>query len=163
MLCKENSCLIDVFIDLVKSMSDADYCHMPDTAVSSIGAHCRHVIDHYQLFLTHVDSGHVSYDQRERDNRLETDRSYAIDALTQIKQSLLPIDDYSKPLTVALSVSPDSQTPVQQSTVGRELTFLYSHTVHHHAMISLLLNHRGQTVPEGFGVAPSTQQYRRQA
>jgi uncharacterized damage-inducible protein DinB len=43
------------------------------------------------------------------------------------------------------------------STLARELAFVLAHTVHHQAMIALLLEWQGIHLPsERFGLAPST-------
>ena len=49
------------------------------------------------------------------------------------------------------------------SSVGRELQFLVSHTVHHYALIRLLLEDHGIYAGEEFGVAPSTLAHQRAA
>ncbi|UCF67889.1 MAG: DinB family protein [Acidobacteriota bacterium] len=46
-----------------------------------------------------------------------------------------------------------------RSSVGRELRFLLSHTVHHFAIIGLMLRMLGGEPPAAFGVAPSTLDY----
>ena len=43
-----------------------------------------------------------------------------------------------------------------RSTLRRELQFLLSHTIHHFALIGLLLSFHGVEPGEEFGVAPST-------
>ena len=43
-----------------------------------------------------------------------------------------------------------------RSTLRRELAFVISHTVHHQALIAMLLAVAGLQVPESFGLAPST-------
>ena len=45
------------------------------------------------------------------------------------------------------------------STVARELRFLVSHTVHHYALIAMVLRGHGLDPGEEFGVAPSTLAY----
>jgi uncharacterized damage-inducible protein DinB len=47
------------------------------------------------------------------------------------------------------------------SSAFRELQFLASHTIHHHAMVALLCRVAGQPVPEHLGLAPSTLRQRR--
>jgi uncharacterized damage-inducible protein DinB len=42
------------------------------------------------------------------------------------------------------------------STLRRELAFVVSHTVHHQALIAVLLSLVGVPVPDAFGLAPST-------
>jgi hypothetical protein len=48
-----------------------------------------------------------------------------------------------------------------QSTMGRELQFLMSHTVHHYALVAIILKIQGCNCAEEFGVAPSTLRYQR--
>jgi uncharacterized damage-inducible protein DinB len=45
---------------------------------------------------------------------------------------------------------------VTQSSLGRELAFVLNHTVHHQALLAVLLAVQGRRVPVGFGYAPST-------
>jgi uncharacterized damage-inducible protein DinB len=49
------------------------------------------------------------------------------------------------------------------STPDRELQFLASHTVHHFALVALLLRLAGVSVPDGFGVATATARHREAA
>ena len=42
-----------------------------------VGAHLRHVIEHYQRFLIGTRDGEVNYDARQRDMRIATDRNLA--------------------------------------------------------------------------------------
>ncbi len=48
------------------------------------------------------------------------------------------------------------------SSVERELQFLRSHTVHHFALIAVILRLSGLEPGEEFGVAPSTLRYRKE-
>src|SRR5262245_48733230 len=45
---------------------------------SPIGAHFRHVLEHYQAFLGGLAEGRVDYDARPRDRRLEEDQEIAM-------------------------------------------------------------------------------------
>jgi hypothetical protein len=51
---------------------------------------------------------------------------------------------------------PASASAWSPSSVGRELQALLGHTVHHYAIIALLLRVEGIEPGEEFGVAPST-------
>jgi hypothetical protein len=55
----------------------------------------------------------------------------------------------------------DDSSPRSQSTIRRELQFLLSHTVHHYALIAIILKIQGFDCDEDFGVAPSTLKYQR--
>jgi uncharacterized damage-inducible protein DinB len=46
------------------------------------------------------------------------------------------------------------------STLGRELAFVLSHTVHHNAMIRGMITSLGRPLPGAFGYAPSTLAHR---
>ena len=43
-----------------------------------------------------------------------------------------------------------------RTTVARELAFVVSHTIHHSALVAVLLEHGSRRVPARFGVAPTT-------
>jgi hypothetical protein len=43
-----------------------------------------------------------------------------------------------------------------ETTVGRELAFVLSHTVNHNALIAVMALTLGVPVPDRFGYAPST-------
>ena len=130
--------------------------------ISSIGAHCRHIIEFYQSFLKGISSGKIDYDDRPRSPALETDRSLAIKAIHDIRQQLTallkrdlkreqPTEQFN------LQAQVDFGCPVVTKTnLARELVFLQAHSVHHQAMIALLMLCFEQTVPEEFGFATST-------
>jgi hypothetical protein len=50
-----------------------------------------------------------------------------------------------------------------RSSAERELQFLLSHTVHHYALIALMLRTQGYEPGAEFGVAPSTLAYWKEA
>ena len=41
---------------------------------SSLGAHTRHILDHYLMLLAGAAAGEVDYDRRNRDPEIETNR-----------------------------------------------------------------------------------------
>lgn len=121
---------------------------------STIGAHFRHVLEHYRCFLSQIASGSFCYDNRERDQLLECDADYAARTLNEIRAALLELDasvfdqDY---------VMHDVQAagPVT-TTLQRELLFLQSHTVHHYAIIGAMTRAFGNQPEDDFGVAIAT-------
>jgi uncharacterized damage-inducible protein DinB len=122
-----------------------------------VGAHLRHVADFVRAFLRDAEQGRVDYDRRERDARFEQDPRRASDELGRLARELrsLPCADPGRELVVRSEAClvPDNW---QRSSVGRELATLVSHTVHHYALIAVLLRARGIEPPPEFGVAPST-------
>lgn len=131
---------------------------------SGIGSHLRHALDHYQCFLNGLSKGFVDYDQRLRLEQLETSRSFARETMNDLVKRLRESEHY--PTDYALRIRMDSGTNqadesegVCDSSFGRELQFLVSHTIHHFAIITIFCQSMGIDVPEGFGVAPSTLKY----
>ena len=103
-------------------------------------------------------SRHAQYDARERDVRLETEIPFAIDRLREIIGGLVLLDLalLESPIDVRLEAGGPEAEQWSRSTVRRELQFLLSHTVHHFALIALVLERHGVEVADDFGVAPST-------
>lgn len=169
-------------IALLESIDDGAYTRTaPPIYNSGVGAHVRHVLDHYLRFLSDYPTGIVDYDARARDPRIETDRRAALGAAHAVIEALtaLPDTDLRRAVTVAMdcdaggaddaSAPPDPGAPSGRpdvgdgcpSTVQRELIFLVSHTVHHYALIGQMLRHQAVELPADFGVAPSTLRHQR--
>ncbi len=130
---------------------------------SPVGAHLRHCVDYYRCFLSGIESGRVDYDARERDPALETDPDVAAKALGEIAGRLSTLEprDFSRVLEVKVDTPADAAHAWSRSSLARELQFLVSHTVHHYALIGLLLRLHGVEPADELGVAPSTLAYRR--
>ena len=123
------------------------------------------MIDCYRCFLLGLESREVDYDARDRDRRIETDRDFAAGAIAQVIDRLQNLPDAS--LDTELKIQVDTaaweqgKTLWTRSTIARELQFLLSHTVHHYALIALILRGHGFDPGAEFGVAPSTLEYRK--
>ncbi len=132
---------------------------------SGVGKHIRHNVDHYECFFTGLTSGKIDYDGRQRDPRIETDRRYAAKKMLSIIPPLeaLAVKKLGDPILVKMNDTDEKQDASQwsASTIGRELQFLMSHTVHHYAVIAIILKIQGFDCDQDFGVAPSTLKYQR--
>ena len=161
-LSLDNLRLLQQGVALLESIDDDLYVHR-DTRLSDscVGSHLRHCIDFYHRFLGGVYSGKVDYDKRERDPRLEEEREYAIAELSRVTKALEAFGD--GPDGMALEVQSDAGTGDAghwaASSVERELQVLASHTVHHYALIAVILRSAGHDPGREFGVAPSTLRY----
>lgn len=150
--------------DLFEAIGSDDYARrVPECFNASIGGHFRHELDHYLSFLRDLASRRVDYERRDRDALLENDAAHARRRIGEVVAALEALADV--PGDTALSVrientaegAPDAWGA---STVRRELQFLLSHTIHHHALIAINARLLGHTVPAEFGVAPSTLRFR---
>lgn len=163
-LIRDNVAFLRQGIALLRALSDEQYCRArPPLYESNVGAHFRHIYDHYQQLLSGLDAGRVDYDHRQRDPRVAGDRAVAIASLEHLIGRLERVSDEepSAGLAVRLNSSASSREEDIEapSTLARELQFLVSHTVHHYALVAFILRSEGVDVPAGFGVSPSTLEY----
>ena len=149
-------------VALIDGLADEAYTGSPGGPYAGgVGAQFRHCLDFYGCFLHGLDAGRIDYRRRERDPRIETDRAHAAAQTRTICDSLrgLTREKLDRPLAVRAEEFVPGAEEWSGSSGGRELQFLISHTIHHYALIAMLLAHRGYDVTRRFpelGVAPST-------
>jgi len=157
-LAKENIGILSQAENLIESLDDGLYTNNDVSPFQSgVGKHIRHVLDFYQAFFK-PPVYKTDYDDRERSEMVEIDRMQAIKAIRKIISSLEAIQDAD--LRIRSKNDDGGHRPMEfaysHSSIGRELQFLASHTVHHFAMIAFILVQQGYTPHQDFGVAPST-------
>ena len=151
--------LLDELSTMVLEVPTEVYCAPFESGVSgSIGEHVRHSLDHVSALLAVGNSDTLSYDHRQRGTAVEADPGAALQQILRLKAglerwSLRPLDE---PIRVRSMVSSNGQTVSGWSTLARELAFVVSHTIHHQAIIGILLACHGFRVPDRFGHSPST-------
>ncbi|MBA4849260.1 DinB family protein [Emticicia sp. BO119] len=128
---------------------------------SSIGQHTRHIIEFYQCLLKGHKSGVIDYDARERNFLLENDLSFTLQTIEDIVTGIEAVSDIAEPLLLAVSYEANHKAYIDTSFM-RELVYLIEHSIHHYALIRIGLqeNFKEVVIPENFGVAYSTIQYR---
>ena len=149
-------------IELLERLTPEVYRTPTRPGWAAVGSQFRHVLDHYQAFLLGRPAARVDYDARQRDRRIETDPGEAAAQARQIVADLelIRVEDGNRALAVQMDAGGGQRIPDwRPSTIGRELQFLVSHTVHHYALIKLLLEDVGIDAGADFGVAPSSLAY----
>jgi len=161
--------LLEQGLALIGQLPDAAFTGAPvregADLPAPVGPHFRHVLEHYTCFLAGLPGRRIDYDARPREAALETDRAVACGRLRELIEALSACggEELAAPATVHLECGAgDEPASWSASTVGRELHFLLSHTVHHFALIGLLLGRHGIDPGPEFGVAPSTLKFRRE-
>lgn len=147
---------------VIEALSDEEYTGVSTGLfTSSMGAQTRHTLDHVRIFVNEFRSGLVNYEDRKRGTPVETSRGSAIAMIEGLIEQLLQISnrELEHPLTVSLMLHSDVDSARLQSTVGREIAFLLNHTIHHNALVSVMLKSLGKEVSPRFGYAPATLQY----
>jgi uncharacterized damage-inducible protein DinB len=146
--------------DAIRSLTVDEYTSRDLKSSSSIGAHVRHCLDHVLALECGIATGDICYDNRERDTVVEHDPRLgdsrlrrASARLAQNRDDLLP-----RPLVLKAQIAEDGRSIQVPTTVGRELAFVISHTIHHSALVAVLLEHADHDVPARLGLAPTTPQ-----
>jgi uncharacterized damage-inducible protein DinB len=145
--------------DLLRGLTDEQYATKPVGVVpSSIGGHVRHCLDHVDALLGGIDHAALTYDQRRRGTEIETSRAAALEALRRQENELRALPAYPESLPLRLSVLVSNSLPAVEvdTSFGRELAFVLSHTIHHNAQIGAMARTLGVTIPQHFGYAPAT-------
>jgi uncharacterized damage-inducible protein DinB len=144
--------------DLLVTIPEESYRTTPAKVSGSVGAHVRHCLDHAKALLSCSPGGELTYDSRLRGTAIETDVRAAMGEIKRLHLALSDLDPshLDEPLTLRSMTSRDGGSVSVRTTVGRELTFVIQHTVHHCAIIGLLLEQVGVPVPLRFGYAPTT-------
>jgi len=163
-LCSEK--LIDANIDVLQegratlaALSPEQYTQGSKPAfASTIGAHFRHVLEHYRCFLKQRESTEICYDSRERDQALEVDHSYALTTINELCAALAQLKGKLDLDSCCEVRDMQSEVPVS-STMERELLFMQAHSTHHYAIIAAMCRLLGAQPADDFGVAIATRDY----
>lgn len=145
------------FRDVLMQLPSPSYVQRCTTlSNATIGQHTRHIIELYQCLLEGYDVGLVCYDKRKRDKRIESDMDFAIKQIMTIEQALVRPNKEIQLVYELTGVETE-----MTSNYFREVMYNLEHTIHHQALIKVAINEFTQIIlPDSFGVAPSTMQYR---
>jgi len=125
----------------------------------TVGAHLRHVIEHYDALLFPAVAGEVHYDRRARDRALEQNPALAHARLQTLREHLAQhrLPDMNMPLRVHGVGGMVGELAFNvESSFGRELAFVAAHAVHHFALLQLHCLQNGIDLGADFGKAPAT-------
>ena len=148
-------------ISLLDDISLSDYQEvLAPHFSSSIGAHVRHIIDHFLALKEATESGEINYNKRNRQSAVEQFPQEASAACHGINAWLHDICSSQLlnrrvVVTTEIDISHTKSTTCE-STLERELVFVASHAIHHYALIRIIRNMQGRALPEFFGYAPAT-------
>lgn len=129
-----------------------------------VGAHLRHVIEHYEALLLRAEGAAVAYDHRARDRQLERCTLLARQRLAALSQVLAAADESTLQRAVlvrGLGGTAGEFEFAVSSSVGRELAFVASHAVHHFALLHAHCVQHGIRLGQDFGKAPATVAFER--
>lgn len=144
--------------ELLLTIPGDSYRVSPARLSGSVGTHVRHCLDHAEALLSCSPGGELTYDSRRRGTAVETDVRAALGEIKRLHLALTDLDPMrlDQPLTLRSMMRRDGDSVFVKTTLGREFAFVVQHTIHHCAIIGLLLERVGVAVPRQFGYAPST-------
>lgn len=154
----ENVAALRQGVEVLRRVRDEDYRDTPGApARGGIGSHVRHCIEAYRCFLDGLEERRVDFDARRREPRLDLEPAFALECLGAVMSELEALTlESNAPLTVKADAPGGGPDAWCDSTVGRELRYLLSHTIHHYAILGMHLRRIGVDPGVEFGVAPST-------
>jgi hypothetical protein len=154
-----NQQVIDQALAVVGEHAAPGARHTAPPYAGPVGAHLRHVVEHYEALVNGLTLGVVDYDGRPRDCQLESSPTLARARLLGLRQVLgqwtPDMLDRAVQVLGLCGVAGDFDFRVA-SSVGRELVFLAGHAVHHFALLAAHMQRHGVPVPAHFGKAPGT-------
>jgi len=156
--------MLDSIESLLKTIPLEVYIN-PDHILSdaTLGQHFRHIIEFYQCIVDIGEHRLICYDERKRDLRLEESIDFMVEKVNELADEIEKLDTDSPIQTLSKFTSDPDESKVKiSSSIGRELSYGFDHSIHHLAIIKIALNinHPEIELPDSLGVAPSTLQYR---
>lgn len=143
---------------LLDQLNNEKYIFSHKELNASIGEHTRHIIELYQSLIENYDSGVINYDKRNRNVLIQSSIQEAQNAINDIVKKIeLPNKKLlleQGNITTSFSV---------ETNYFRELLYNLEHSIHHQALIKVaVLKYRTIKLPENFGIAKSTIEYKQQ-
>jgi hypothetical protein len=163
--------LLRELAEVVRPLLPQQYNHHDALMEGSVGGHVRHCLDHVSALVGAAEAAgdgrraagdlDLDYDVRRRGTPIEHDPAAACAAMAELVQRLTAVDPscWNRTVRVHLALTTTMPAAAVLSTLGRELAFVLSHSVHHNAMIRVMVRSLGREVPKTFGYAPSTLAY----
>ena len=151
--------LLDQLQALIDTLDDFDYARpAPGRSSGGVGGHVRHCLDHVMALLTSTHTGVCAYDRRARGTNVESCRRAALRAISTLTSAWSDVDPdlLDRAVSVETQIDQSGAMITTRSSVGREVAFVISHTIHHQAIVGQMLLARGIILGPRFGLAPAT-------
>jgi hypothetical protein len=148
---------VNLGIELICELDDLTFRKQAN-GTGTIGEQFRHNLDFLNVFLKGIRIGRIDYGNRQRNERVAKDRYYAAEQFEEVVFGFEHLRRADLQTSVSVMSEIDEDVWLISSAL-REMEFVYSHTVHHHALIAEKLAGFGISIREDFGVSRSTMTY----
>ena len=145
--------------NLCLNLNDLQFCLKSELLnQATIGKHLRHSIEFYLCLIQGIPSRTVNYDNKQREQRIETDRLYAFKILSVLSDQL---KIYSHDHSLNLFINETSSDKPFETSVNIELQYCLDHAIHHQSLIKVGLKelNLSNLVGSHFGVGHSPLKY----
>ena len=123
-----------------------------------IGGHVRHCLDHVSALLSATRTGLCAlrsppspHGDRNVSRGGGCCHHRPYNQFLHLETASLDADVYME-----TPIDPSGSMSITRSSVGREVAFIVSHTIHHNAIVGQIMQARGLAVTPRFGLAPAT-------
>lgn len=123
---------------------------------SSLGCHIRHILDFYDCVLNLNSDNQIDLTARKRNSNVENNCQDALEYLNVILNKLKHVDCEIEEKVFVIDDLGLGKTEIEY-TFGAIIAQANSHTIHHYAIISYILDNLGITLHDNdFGYNPTT-------
>jgi ketopantoate reductase len=124
---------------------------------SCVGTHIRHILDFYHCIFKGIKTKYVDLTDRERDLKVEQDCDCALQNIEMVIKRLEALKSFD-PQTKLMVVDDLGQGSIEiEYSLGALLAQANSHTIHHYAIVSYILDRMHIVIKdETFGYNPTT-------
>lgn len=146
--------------NILYQLNDEEYTKTVDLInKQTIGKHVRHIVEFFQCLLQAEKI--VCFDSRKRELKIETSTEYTLNTIVKIKVEIEQLD-FDKPIVLKQLIG-DEVLEIN-STIGRELIYCIDHSIHHFAIIKMVLKADFPYInfDKDFGIAYSTLNFTKQ-
>ncbi|RLD24965.1 MAG: hypothetical protein DRI71_01040 [Bacteroidetes bacterium] len=154
--------ILDQVGAVIEQISDEEFVRpVQSFNGATIGQHFRHSLEFFQCLVKGYPQGAVSYDKRQHDKNLESNKILALDVINTVKL-FIEHCDVNKAINLYVSYDPQNDKEVVvSSNMAREITYNIEHIVHHMALVKIGIKEVCPSVelPAEFGIAVSTIKY----
>ncbi len=153
---------LDQLKELITALSPNDYNQPCQGSLSGVGAHVRHITDHFDAVRDGLAQGYINYNARSRGSDLENNQSLALDKVGEIHQWLTEGNLQDCAIDIETEISVNATNNVRMpTTLSREICYLINHTVHHLAYARVVAAHFDCQLDKSIGLAPATASFLR--
>ena len=157
--------VLDQLYNVIGQVEKSKYqLPIPRLGHSTLGEHIRHTLEFLICLKEGTLLGKINYDNRRRDQSLETNPEIALETIKIIKEYIYELrEDLPLKLEVDYGYE-NANVQIIETNLSRELAYNIEHAVHHMAILKIGLAEIASEIilPDGFGIAVSTMRHRRE-